>query len=642
MSVLETPRILFRGNIAWDPIVTNNYQPLYDENLAQTQLGAGNTVQEQVQNFRKEAIADVMTGINSPRGPSGNWNPHGTHRSTFYDLLPGPDTSCPSSKVLASEVSGVDLGSGLDTSDSFCGAPARFTGMLVDLEPYGSQSSQLFFDTFTLGIDGGCRIAAKRRTRFTARYINFFRNPEFSTAGCASVIWQTSFLTEDLTIDAFDSEALRSLQTALEEPGVLGLTVRFSAYRTVYYDCPDIAKDGTKPKDQKLGPKKAQELIDKLNEGGFQPNPARSKFVGVVGLWREGEPLHEPGDRALLMQVPARPTLGTAYARLGTAGITLDFGNSTGETGLDLTKKDWGPLELQSLDANGEATTLATLTCEDHYSQVHYEAGSGLVSLPLTEEQVQAASSGTLQIVAGTDVMLLEDPVRAVPVVPNIYADQGDSVEIQFQVYERGMPAGAGTALSVFPVDFNGNIIGDSYQIAADDSGVATLNIDAAQGEVIGYVPAVGADVGSVSLQPMLTPYVYVRTLATNAWMDSLQPTWDNVYGTVLANWNAMAPCMDNWLRLDRPDQVYDFGPMLKKLTDPANIESFRYMPVTRDMTQGERKLLYAFLDGPKPQAAAAPAGEGLVKGMSAGLESTAVSAGLASQNMPAQIWTME
>ena len=24
MSVLETPRILFRGNMAWDPIVTNN------------------------------------------------------------------------------------------------------------------------------------------------------------------------------------------------------------------------------------------------------------------------------------------------------------------------------------------------------------------------------------------------------------------------------------------------------------------------------------------------------------------------------------------------------------------------------------------------------------------------------------------
>ena len=31
MSVLETPRILFKGEIAWDPIVTNNYDIFYDE-----------------------------------------------------------------------------------------------------------------------------------------------------------------------------------------------------------------------------------------------------------------------------------------------------------------------------------------------------------------------------------------------------------------------------------------------------------------------------------------------------------------------------------------------------------------------------------------------------------------------------------
>jgi hypothetical protein len=77
------------------------------------------------------------------------------------------------------------------------------------------------------------------------------------------------------------------------------------------------------------------------------------------------------------------------------------------------------------------------------------------------------------------------------------------------------------------------------------------------------------------------------------------------VFANVLANWNAMAPCMDNWLDLADPDQVKAFGASLKRHTDPANFESYVYMPVTRDMTVGQRALLYAFLDAPAAPATA-------------------------------------
>ena len=60
---------------------------------------------------------------------------------------------------------------------------------------------------------------------------------------------------------------------------MLGLTVRWNAYRTIYYDNP-----GSQPTPQSATA--AQELIAKLNGGGFQPNPARSMLVGVIGLWR--------------------------------------------------------------------------------------------------------------------------------------------------------------------------------------------------------------------------------------------------------------------------------------------------------------------------------------------------------------------
>ena len=63
-----------------------------------------------------------------------------------------------------------------------------------------------------------------------------------------------------------------------------------------------------------------------------------------------------------------------------------------------------------------------------------------------------------------------------------------------------------------------------------------------------------------------------------------------------------MAPCMDNWLKLDDPVQVKAYAHVLKRLTDPANFEAYRFMPVTRDMSPGARTLLYKFLDGEQVQ----------------------------------------
>ena len=87
MSVLETPRIYFKGEVSWDPITTNNYDTNYDESK-------GDTIYPQAVNkvkaFRAQSIAQVVPG---------SWNPHGTHRVTFYNTA----------------VCGFDVGAGLAT-----------------------------------------------------------------------------------------------------------------------------------------------------------------------------------------------------------------------------------------------------------------------------------------------------------------------------------------------------------------------------------------------------------------------------------------------------------------------------------------------------------------------------------------------
>ena len=571
MSVLETPRILFRGQIAWDPIVTNNYPRFYDEKSGEAKLPAAASTLKQVAEFRREAIAAVMT--------RGNWNPHGTHRSTFFDA----------------EVTGVDTGAGVDTGDPFVGTPIDFTGMLVDCEPYGAFSSQLFFDAMTFGIPGGCLVDARRSTRMTARYINFARNSyNQMIAGVASVVWQTSFAKADgLVLDAHGSPALQALQEALADDDVLGLTVRWNSYRTVYYD------DSTLRNGSPQSAAATQKQVEALETGGFQPNPARSMVVGVLGLWRVGEPPHEPGDRPLLAAPPR--IVASAHARLDGHTLTLDLANSVAEVDAILSKQNLGTLTVVAVDADNHVVATLGLLNYHQYDRTAYETGAGIVTLQVDPGSLAAASENNLQV-RGSDgrVYLSETELWALPTEPNRYLDEGDPpTTTAVQLYVRGVPGQAGTEVTMYDASGTAPVVVTTT--VTDPDGVASFPIaPVAGGAVKPYIFLGGPDpVTPTQLDPQLTPYMYVRTLPTDASIGNLPPTWDNVYGGVLANWNAMAPCMDNWLRLDNPAQVKAYGPMLKKLTDPSNFEAFRFMPVTRDMTAGERTLLWRFLDAP-------------------------------------------
>lgn len=571
MSVLETPRILFRGTMSWDPIVTNNLPPAYDEADATTVFNVGETVEA----YRRAAIGNVASSV--------NWNPDGTHRSAFFNTC----------------VSGVDLGQGVSTDDPLLGAPVSLLGMLVDAEPYGVFTSQLFFDAFSFGINGGCQVKAPRSSRVTSRQINFGRNLTYRyKAGVASVVWQTSFATADgLKLYPHDSPALQALAQAMEDPTVIGLTLRWNSYRTLYFDSADVGQN----------PRLAKELADKLALGGFQPNPARSDVVGVLGLWRKGEPANEPGDRALLnAENPKGPGIGTASARLTPTSITLDLANSISETGVDLTKQDLGPLTVVAVGADGKSV-LATLGTFAYpmYDKTAYEAASGIVVLPVSVDAARIAATNDIQL-RGADgtVYLREAAIRAYPLTPNLYVDADplgqNPTQTQVQVYDRGIPAGAGIEVTLAPVNPSTPVLGS---VQTDASGLATFPVDSAQGQVEGYVILTGPDPVSNGIDPQTTTYLYIRTLPADDNIAAMAPTWANVHRFVLSNWQAMAPCMDNWLDLGSEAQVKAYGPLIRKLTDPGYFEAFRYMPVTRDLSKGCRTLLYAFLDGGAPAA---------------------------------------
>ncbi len=584
MSVLETPRIYFKGQVSWDPITTNNYNQNYDEFTGETVFPK---VVDRVKAFRAQAIADVAA---APAG-IGSWNPHGTHRVGFYDAA----------------VCGFNTGSGDRSDDPFIKANAALNAMLVDLEPYGSVSSQMFFNSISFGVEGGYRILAPRTHRFTARYINFNRvgpNVTAMIAGVASVVWQTSFPKSDgLRIDPYDSAALRSLAQALEADDVLGLTIRFSAYRTIYFDNPQLTKptynNGALP------------LIDKLKQGGFQPNPARSRMVGVIGLWRKGEAIHEPAERPLIefaQAPPPTPLAGTPYARVASDSLTLDLSNCIPEIDDDLTKQDYGDLSVVAVNPSTQVTTPVASFGYGQYDRAAYEASAGIVTLPLAPGVAQTLATQNLQLQDSAGrVSLTELPLRAIPSEPNLYLDEGGHASPSFQVYQRGVPAIGPITFTLYQTDNLGNPTG-SQAVTTDAAGVLRVPVTALAGSVTGYVPSFStADSPTEGIYPPINTYMYVRVRPADNVIAQLAPTWENVYINVLANWNAMAPCMDNWLNLDDPQQILAFRDLVKRLTDPNFFEDFLFMPVTRDMSSGQRALLYNWLNtGPAPVALAA------------------------------------
>lgn len=587
MSILEFPRIYFSGEISWDPVTTNNntYQDWtanYDEVGADPQLNGSPVLPTQVSSYRQAAIDQIATQ---------NWNPAGTYRSNFYNC----------------RVSGVDTGDGLKTDDPFVGAPANFSGMLIDAEPYGPYSSQLFFDSLHLGIDGGCRILGTPVRRSSDRYINFFANRANAViAGVASVLWQACYAwdPDTLKIDAFDSPALQALLAAMAEPGVKGVMTRFCTYRTIYYD--DLSLAGGSDEAMEA---QAKALMAKFAAGGFQPNPARSLLVGTAGLWREGDPMHEPGDRALvttnaMVPVPnlSKPIpFGTAWARVDGQRLALDLTNAVPWNTATPDKANLGNLYLSAGDM-----PLATLT-PDQYGQAAYLATSGLVdvALPVSDAPLDLGDITVSVDVDGVrTTVLAEQALRAIPLEPNLYVTQDDDAIGQAQVYDRGVPAGAGIKVTMTEV---GSMENQPVSAQTDAKGLVGFPLKTTAPTVTALVFQPGDDpvlpVTANAFNPQVFTYMYLRVLPNDDDIAKLDPSWDNVYAKVLSYWEAIAPCMDNWLRLGDEAQVRAYAPVIKKLTDPDYFERFRFMPVTRDLTRGQRTLLYNFLDGTQPSA---------------------------------------
>jgi hypothetical protein len=420
-----------------------------------------------------------------------------------------------------------------------------------------------------------------------ARRMNRRRNlGDLYRAGRASAVWQASFARDGLSVRPHGSQVLAALAGVMEDDhDVVGLTVRLNTYRTIYYGTAQPTSE-----DQ-------QRLAGRLGQGGFHPNPARSLMVGVIGLWRKDEPPSVPCDRVLARAGEGK--MGTAFARLQDGRLSIDLSNSVPEKAFDGPKADLGPLTVVACTDDRDIP-LGILD-RAHYDADAYQATSGIVTLVLDGAGVDAAASADLEIQAADHTVLLaEQRYTVVADPPNVYLEQAEGVTpdentratVSLRAFRRGKAPGRRVSVSV--IEIGGPLA--PREVVTNKAGKATLSLHGGRGGTWTWllVPWTGeAPPLPEALDPEVTEYLTLRTTPADERVAALEATWENVHHHVLRYWEAMAPCMDNWLRLGDEEHCRAYARLIRSLTSREGFNSYRYMPVTRDLTPGQRTLLH-------------------------------------------------
>ena len=595
MSVLKFPRLYFRGLMSWDPGVVNNNPGVYDAVNVRIILPPNVTFDT----FKQWVIET----------PGGNWNYYGTHTCQLVG-----DTAITGGALSSTEAAASD--------DPIIAKPIQFQGKLVDLDPASISTSQIYFDSFSFG-DEQTGVTAERYHRFHSRWINFQRNlGGLPIAGNAAVVWQTVFPGDkfELRNDAY-SPLLTALKNALAKPDVEGLMVRFCVYRTLYFQN-GISNDIPQQ------PRNINELHDLYGQGLMFSNPAYSMVAGVIGVWNRDELASVPGGRYLIPTTPLTPTnvqspspvqLGPCVAEVNRDSklISLDFNSTIPEIDISLTKADFGPLTLAVRDT-GPITPIATINSQS-YAQPAYEGSAGIIDIPITDEQLDKIDAGQLILQAQgpgqTVVAMTESELVAQADERDTYLNEASPKDVKIYVTNKGKPAAAGTRVLVVRYNRQGTRLAASIappqfiEVGAD--GTASLSVNP---EAPGFINMGLFPFGQGGPQPtpparlniMISFFLSLRTLPFDNEFEAQTPdnkiTWTFIYQNILRVYDLLNPVMASpSIGLPLFDKTVWTTPgtakLLKRVTAEGNFENFNNMPVTRELSNGMRKLLHRFCD---------------------------------------------
>ena len=577
MSHLSLPRVHFRGEFETNVDTANNDDVADIVDVARVTI---DTQGKSDDDFRRwleeyqEPTPDQIGGIRA------GWNYYG-------------DNGCRFRRVTVTRVELPDGTVADSAGDPLVGARVRLNrAVMVDLDPEGSLGTQIFCDQLQVEGDDGVFWEGPT-TRFYSRWISFRRNLRVGGFTGASAVWQAALRGDELSFGAASSPALRALRAASEAGE--GLAVRFCTYLLA----PGI---------------EARDLAERFKNGQNVANPAHGLVVGTIG------PLHRGEPSSVVLGRPMHPSgrliddhidfqLGPAVAQVdrGRRVVSLDLITAFPERDRTLEKVNVGPvsLRLRHLE-HGREETLALGPVA--YDRAAYEATAGVVDVPYPPEAEPPLTRGQLLLVHDhSEAVLLSEAESMLETDDRaVYLQEGETREILLRAAERGRPPGTGLRVRIEEYDTT-----DIKGLPGAPAGPAARVVDILEDATVGPDGAAGLtlrgrrpgtclirfvpmDAAPRAFDPTTDFFTNVRVLPADDYdqVPDEQLTYELVYREVLRYYHLIYPAMSR--RIDGGDEemVRASAGSIVERTSKERWHRYDYMPRTRELSDGKRKLL--------------------------------------------------
>jgi hypothetical protein len=655
MSALDRPRLHFRGTMAvstptannnnYDLVVEPQQATLYPRFLAMSDA----QFRQAMKSLVLKNLSIVNMGI--AQVLESNWNYYGDNSVVWKDTAITAYDPPTGGRITAGDPI---LGQPVALLGNTWGDQPT-PAIIVDIDPTSDFSSQIFAAQLAVGGGGPGLTATTSATaalpRAHSRWLDLTRNPAVFPDATFAATWQLALPNATLAFTATGSPAIAALAEAAAAG--LGLVVRFATYyfnRT--FTDPELAQRfalGETVLNQSIGvvlgtiapwlPGEWGSVPDgrRLNPGAVLTNPVPDVFVSTFQL--------APATAKVIGDTVALDLIAAFRDQL-VPPPPLDAPMPPASA---LTKLDLGAAALEVVDAAGLAHSIGPVP----YDAATYLAGAGVVELPIPDGLGPTIASGTLRLVAaGTPTvpvpgpLLVETPLVAESDDRATYLTAGASQSIAVQVRARGVvPSGPVPvmiqqyrSLEILPASPDGTQAvpakltvpvtrpwSDRKPAGAGDDPAnpyAVVTVDPQGGmtdadgtlrlTLTGVDPGMcilvfapdGANPPPPDLNGFATAwadlyFVHVRVLPSDAHLDAIpddEVTWDRVYAEVLRYFYKLYPVMDAHLPLNDQAACERAATMLAMLTDASAWGSTLYMPITRELSDGKRRLLQRWI----------------------------------------------
>jgi hypothetical protein len=586
MSYLDSPRIHFRGWFQADVSTINN----------------------DVRMFQNASFVPEYQNMNV----NGSWNPRGT--AVFRILDCSITGGFLNGQALTTSRDDAVIGLTLQNSTD------RAPGKLVDLDPQQQMVSMIFGMQVRLAsphaealFEGGFK-----PTAFTNLWKRQQTGPKTDQQLCA---YYQSVLENVTWSESTDSNLLTALKAATQDDM---LSINFNVY--------GFGRDPS------------------------QPRYTMGHLVGTIGPYLSGEPKQFVLGRQMITFAPNWPVpdsnVNSLQALLAADGssLTADFGNTFPIIDSSGAPSNLGQVQLGVLRTNpgGQITTVNSsdivLIGEIPYlNESWYTQTAGVQTFDLTTntEAQQLVATNSLALVRtlpatppSTYDVLLQESIDGVYVRADSFVyrmNPGETKQVEFYATQFGKPL-ASNSINVTPTEgFMGGSGGgktispparpaaaipkigkpaDAIQylniISTDANGRAVLDLTASAngpGNPRGYIAGqlYGLDY-QLALQPggyISNPMNYVSVLVFDKKVVPDKPTWYQNIQPLLTQYGNLYPIMSKYVvDLTNYDAVIERISILQ-LAFSLPMDDPNHMPVTRDLSAGDRDTILKWLSSP-------------------------------------------